>query len=270
MNLSEFCAGISLMPEAVEQMQKLNLSEADYPHLQSLFHSNRDLFCSEIKQRENFRILFLYCYARMACEVYPLYHEQKIPERIYWDTFYDLTLWCENCYRLSGEYGIGQYDWFFLHLDLKLFRLGRLEFEILPSPWALQTDSVEIHPGNTIIHVHIPQGEPLDAAACQNAFKQAQCFWGHPYAYLCHSWLLYPGLQEILRPTSHILRFQKFFTLLQTDYDTREAEERIFDKVESNPRNYSENTSLQRAAKSYLLSGNRLGNGLGILQSDKI
>lgn len=252
------------MPEAVEQLQNLNLSEAEYHDFQNLFHSNQDLFYREVKKREDFRILFLYCFCRMACEVYPIYLEKKIPEQIYWDTFYDLTLWCENCHRASGQYGIEQYDWFFRHLDMKLFRLGRLEFEWMPSLWELKTDSAEIHQGDNIINIHIPQGEPLDAAACQASFQQAQSFFGNSYAYLCHSWLLYPGLKEILNPTSHILTFQQFFTLLQIDYDTREAEERIFDKVENNPAKYSGNTSLQRAAKKHLMSGKKLGNGLGI------
>lgn len=269
MNLSEFCAGIALAPEAAQQLQRLPISEADYHSLRCLFHADPERFYREVKKREQFRLLFLYCFCRMACEIHEIYQKKKIPEQIYWDTFYDLTLWCENCNQMFGEYGIAQYDWFFRHLELTLFRLGRLEFELTPSLWALKTEFGEIHPGDPIISVHIPQGEPLSPAACQDSFAQAESFWDKPYPYLCHSWLLYPKLQEILKPSAHIIAFQKLFTCLQVDYDTPEAEERIFGKAESDPMRYAEHTSLQRAAKKYLLSGKPLGNGLGILNRSK-
>ena len=163
----------------------------------------------------------------MACEVYDRYCEQGISRRVYRDTFYDLTLWCENCYKAYGEYGIAQYDWFCRHLDMSLFRLGRLEFERIPSLWEIQTDGISVHKGDPVISVHIPQGEKLELDACLDSFRQAEQFWKEKQVYLCHSWLLYPGLKEIMKPESNILQLQTLFHIVAVDFEGREAEERI-------------------------------------------
>lgn len=275
MELWEFCKGIFLMPEAVEELRKVQITEEEYQRLRQVFWQNKEEFYEQVKRRKDFRQCFLYCFCRMGCETYERYQEQGIDRQIFWDTFYDITLWCENCWKEYGEYGINQYDWLCHHIELQLFRLGRLEFERIESLWEVHaaTDGGaenigvrrDIHKGDAVIMVHIPQGEKLDAQACIRSFQQAYDFWGREYPYLCHSWLLYPGLGDILGPESNILRFQRFFQVVQTDLMGREAEERIFTKVRENPADYPEDTGLQRAAKQYLMEGKKLGNGLGVL-----
>ena len=115
-----------------------------------------------------------------------------------------------------------------------------------------------------MISVHIPQGEKLELEACLDSFRQAEQFWKEKQVYLCHSWLLYPGLKEIMKPESNILQLQTLFHIVAVDFEGREAEERIFGELETDPRNYAEDTSLQRAARKYLLSGEKLGSGLGV------
>lgn len=269
MEVLEFWKEISLMPEAVRQLEEQKITEEEYQKLREIFYRDLDLFYEEVKQRKDFRRVFLYCYSKMACEVYDRYCERGISRQIYRDTFYDLTLWCENCYKAYGEYGIAQYDWFSRHLNLRLFRLGRLQFERMQSLWDIQTRHGAIRRGDPVISVHIPQGERLDVAACRDSFEQAERFWGKSDGYLCHSWLLYPGLQKIMKPGSNILQFQKLFQIVAEDFETREAEERIFGEVEMNPEDYAEDTSLQRAAKKYLVSGGKLGSGLGIWEKEE-
>ena len=264
MKLLEFWEEISLMPDAVRQLEKLEITEGEYEKLRELFLRDVNLFYEAVKKREDFRLVFLYCFSKMACEVYDRYCEQGISRRVYRDTFYDLTLWCENCYKAYGEYGIAQYDWFCRHLDMSLFRLGRLEFERIPSLWEIQTDGISVHKGDPVISVHIPQGEKLELDACLDSFRQAEQFWKEKQVYLCHSWLLYPGLKEIMKPESNILQFQTLFHIVAVDFEGREAEERIFGELETDPRSYAEDTSLQRAARKYLLSGEKLGSGLGV------
>ena len=264
MKLLEFWEEISLMPDAVRQLEKLEITEGEYEKLRELFLRDVNLFYEAVKKREDFRLVFLYCFSKMACEVYDRYCEQGISRRVYRDTFYDLTLWCENCYKAYGEYGIAQYDWFCRHLDMSLFRLGRLEFERIPSLWDIQTDEISVHKGDPVISVHIPQGEKLELDACLDSFRQAEQFWKEKQVYLCHSWLLYPGLKEIMKPGSNILQFQTLFHIVAVDFEGREAEERIFGELETDPRSYAEDTSLQRAARKYLLSGEKLGSGLGV------
>lgn len=60
------------------------------------------------------------------------------------------------------------------------------------------------------------------------------------------------------------MQLQTLFHIVAVDFEGREAEERIFGELETDPRNYAEDTSLQRAARKYLLSGEKLGSGLGV------
>ena len=133
MELAEFWKKIELPEEAVRKVQEVPVSEAEYLQGKELFYQEKEQFYEWIKKQPDYRLRFLYFYSRLGCEVYRAYQERQIPEQIYWDTFRDLTYWCENCYREYGEYGINQYDWFFRHIEMTIFRLGRLEFERLPS-----------------------------------------------------------------------------------------------------------------------------------------
>lgn len=261
---------IRLMPEAVNELKKFirnkEISEEEYTENCTFFDKDRDLFYERVMSRANYRLHFLYYFSRMALNVWEKYAAKGISRKIYVDTFYDLTLWCGNCHRDFGEYGINEYGWFFRHLDMTLFRLGRLQFELLASPWEIRERVPQIQKGDPVISVHIPQGEKLDPAAVHSSLQQAYEFLGTDKPYLCHSWLLYPGLREILNKDSNILKFQEEFQLEAVDYAEREGEQRIFDVLKDDPLEYPENTSLQRNTKKYLLTGKRLGSGLGILR----
>ena len=83
--------------------------------------------------------------------------------------------------------------WLSLALRMKIFRLGRLQFE----------PDEDRH----VLHVHIPEGEPLDDAACGESFAIAEEFFGPEYTIFdCESWLLSPKLQKLLKPDSNILK----------------------------------------------------------------
>ena len=265
MESGRFYEGIHMMPEAIREAEKLLIPEKDYQEKKELFRTDKKAFYNEILKERDFRIRFLYYYSRMACETYAYYQRKKIEDKIYWDTFYDLTIWCENCFRKYGEYGIAQYDWFFRHIECRIFRLGRLEFEKMKSEWELTDDGIQINKGDDVISVHIPEGGKLEPEQIRDSYRQAYEFWGMECPYICHSWLLYPGLSDVLGENSNILKFQKQYRILKTDFIEREAEERIFGTIQGNPEKYQEETSLQRRAKQYLLSGKQLGNGIGVL-----
>jgi hypothetical protein len=70
--------------------------------------------------------------------------------------------------------------------------------------------------------------------------------------------------------SSNILQFQSLFELVYSDDDDNQAIERIFGKRRLIKSNYPENTSLQKRAKKYMLDGNKLGIGIGIIDKDEI
>ncbi|MNO50163.1 hypothetical protein D3C76_405320 [compost metagenome] len=82
--------------------------------------------------------------------------------------------------------------------------------------------------------------------------------------FICHSWLLDPELKKILGPESNIIQFQSQFNIYEVDKSSKEAEERIFNKLSATPQEYEENTHLQRSAKAFLIAGGKLGSGYGI------
>lgn len=270
MELLEFCKGIALMPKAVEQLRKIIISEEEYQNNRALFTYDKDKFYERILMKDTCRILFLYYFVRMGCEAYEQYQKEGISAQIYWDTFYDITLWCQNCFDKYGEYGISEYIWFFRHIELRLFRLGRLQFEKMESPWNLDYQGTVIKKGDTVMNIHIPQGERLLQEQCICSCKKAFQIWGEQYPYLCYSWLLFPDLDKMLNEDSNILKFQELFDIVQIDYEAHDTERRIFDKIRSDPALYQEDTGLRRRAKQYLMEGNILGGGLGVLLKQRI
>lgn len=268
MELNRFWEGIRLMPGAVDAVSKLRISEAEYEKIRSLFCTDKDAFYQAVLKEPDFRVRFLYYFSRMACETYARYQERGIDDQVYWDTFYDLTLWCGNCYQEFGEYGINEYRWFFRHIECRIWRLGRLEFEeteIGPEELGVAPEGQGKIP---VWNIHIPQGEKLDPDSVRASLEQAFQRWGKQIPYVCDSWLLYPGLADILPADSNIIRFQKLFRILRTDPDAREAEPRIFGQILEHAGDYPEDTFLQKKAKEYLLEGKRLGSGMGILKTN--
>ncbi|MFR3947236.1 MAG: acyltransferase domain-containing protein [Ruminococcus sp.] len=244
------------------------MGEEEYQENKLLYEKDRALFYEKILLEKDYRLVFLYYLCRMGAETYDAYEKRGISREIFRDTFYDLTFWCENCFLEYGEYGIDEYDWFFRHMKLTIFRLGRMQFEIMDSRWNFTAGERMVKKGDPIISIHIPQGEKLTLESVRESIIQGMAFWGKEMPYLCHSWLLYPGLKDILPEKSNIIMFQNQFQIVETDWDEREAEWRIWGKVQRNLNVYSENTSLQRAAKKYLKSGKVLGSGLGILKPE--
>lgn len=266
MTLKTLCNKILLPQPAIESVIGYHLTEEQYEKYKKIFSTNKEVFFEQVLDKKDYHILFLYLYLRFACDAYEEYSIRGISDDIYFDTFSDITVWCENCFRDIGEYGIKEYNWLWNHLELRLFRLGRLQFEPIVFDRTLTVNGKVVAKDDLVLNVHIPQGEPLNYEACCNSLKWAERFFrGVPPIFVCHSWLLYPGLKEILKPDSNIIQFQNMFTVYETDENDRQAEERIFINLSDKPDTYPENTGLQRNAKAYLISGKKLGVGLGII-----
>lgn len=265
MELTEFCRGISLNEEAVDALQHVSASGEQYLRMEQLFHSNRALFFSLVEKEKDAPLLFLYYYCRMALEVWEMYRQKGISPDIFWNTFSDFRLWCEDCRKKNGIWGLQEYRWLWRHLDLTLFGLGRLQFEKMPSEWEFYSNGKKTEKGQDVISIHIPAGKSLDQESCRDSFQKAFVFWGTEFPYVCHSWLLGEELEELLDETSNIRQFRGFFEIKIYDHQYREGEERIFGQLLDDPSEYPEKTSLQRRAKKLLCSGRRLGSGLGVL-----
>lgn len=264
MDIRELMNRIKLLEKVQEYVLAHLLDEKEYQESKDLFYKDSTLFFEEWKIKKNHFQWILPFYIQLSSEVYEEYQKKGIADKVFEDTFYDVTIWCEECFRKYGVYGIEEAQWVANSIKMKLFRLGRLQFEPGVLGEKLDSDKIKLLKGSRILNVHIPAGEKMDYEECMKSFKEAEKFFGNTYeAYMCDSWLLSPVLKEFLPETSNIIRFQKLFHIFEVNHDFPQGEERIFKDVRADKENYPEKSSLQKKAKEYVLSGKDLGIGIG-------
>ena len=202
----------------------------------------------------------------MAIEVHGRYVEQGISEQVFDDTFRDIAIWAEDFFQKNGYYGIDQIYWIGQSVRMKLFRLGRLQFEPVDLEQDICLDGCTIAAGAKVLNVHIAADGPLLLDDCLDSLQQARDFFNMPQArFICDSWLLAPALEEMLPESSNIIRFQKLFRIISVHHRFRQAEQRVFGRILDDPALYPEETVLQRKLKAALLDGNEPGIGFGII-----
>jgi len=177
-------------------------------------------------------------------------------------TFSDLGLWMRKYFAQTGFWGTQAQDWLVTHFTGGLVRLGRLQFQL---------DQQEAgSSGEVVVHVHIPEGEPLDPKACEAAFRRAEELFplafpdALPTAFVCDSWLLDPVLPELLRPESNIARFQQGFTISDIGGSDHQMRERVFGDPNADPLAAEAETHLQKAVQDAWREGRKFQNCRGI------
>ena len=196
------------------------------------------------------------------------YEALGIPEQVFWDGVKDIGIWAEDYYDKHGTPGFAEWGWVATTLCLKVFRLGRLQFEPMKLDTAIVCNGQTYPEGTPVLNVHIPAGEPLDIGEVRASMDYAPKFFMRYFQrpstlFICHSWLLSPQLKELLQVDSRIMQFQNQFSVYEVDQE-RQAEERVFGHIEENPEAYPEETSLQKKMKASLLAGKSFGMGRGI------
>lgn len=218
------------------------------------------------EQDNGLRILRFYL--EWAVKLKEQYDAIGIPEQVFWDGMRDIAIWAEDYYAKHGVPGFAEWGWVATTLSLKVFRLGRLQFEPMELETAVACNGRTYPVGTSVLNVHIPAGEPLDVALVQAAMEYAPAFFQRYFQktctlFICHSWLLSPQLKELLQENSRILQFQNLFSVYEVDQE-RQAEERVFGFLTDDPKTYPEETSLQKKMKESLLAGKGFGMGRGI------
>lgn len=244
--------------------------EAEYLQYKEWFFEDRKRFHIELDRRANKERFFLEFSLRLGLEIWKEYKIRGISKEIYFDTFKDISLWTSNYFQKEGRLGLGEIEWIGMLLDLKVFRLGRLEYELGYLEKDIQYKNQFISKGTKVIFIHIPEGEPLTLQNCHSSLQQVSAFYKveNPII-LCHSWLLEPALQYLLNQQSGIIDFQSLFEIIEVDYSYPQAEERVFGCVFKDKSLYPEVTRLQKGMKAFLLEGKKLGMGFGIIKEKK-
>ena len=187
-------------------------------------------------------------------------------------TLLDLARWTAVWRRRQGAWGLGEIGWLSRHWRAGIVELGRLQFEA--ATWRgprcrIGTDV--LWPGRPIISVHIPEGGPLSAEACEDAFARAAVILPRIWKIqadtpvVCQSWLFDPWLREALPPTANLLRFQDLWSHRPGWSEDRSLLRYCFDREgvtagDDLPRD----TTLRRAAADRLAAGGTWVGGVGM------
>lgn len=188
------------------------------------------------------------------------YRQKGIEEKIFVDTMKFCTRFLNSYYQTYGEYAFEWAHWFPRQLSLSEFRLGTLEYEYKEEN------------GGKGIWIHIPSDADLSLEAIQQSYLDARSFFQKHFPdwanldFYCSSWLLSPALKALLDPKSKILGFQKFFEILEEDPENLSVLRWVFPKQKEVSEALDEETSLQKKAKAYLLSGGKIGTAKGVFR----
>lgn len=162
-----------------------------------------------------------------------------------------------NCIRknkeLSGYPGVTVYlDWLALYAYKELYRINHFIYQL-----------GEKYEGKDVISVHILGGVDLSTENVLREFAYAEklfktCFPEYHFeGFICDSWMLNPNLEQIMGRKTKVSQFGDLFERYEIDSKGTGVYRFVFNLLAPvDPKTLSENTSMQKAIKKYLLEGN--------------
>ncbi|MBQ7801588.1 MAG: DUF5596 domain-containing protein [Oscillospiraceae bacterium] len=168
---------LKLPAVSIEALQKFVIPEETVDRLKELFQKDPALFEQEARKEPDADLLVLALYLRWAMDTHYMYAIRGMDWEIFFDTFRDFTLWAGDFTEKTGRPGIGAWDWCGRLIKMRVFRLGRLEFEpdTLAEPLQVGEDCYPV--GTRVVNVYIPGGEDTVLEAEEEALERAQQFF---------------------------------------------------------------------------------------------
>ncbi|SHO49168.1 acyltransferase domain-containing protein [Anaerocolumna xylanovorans] len=212
------------------------------------------------EDKNNYKMLT--CMLVMGLDTYKKYKEKGISDKVFYDTFACFSRFVKEHMASYGSYGFDREWWTPRQLSMEEFRLGELEFE------------VEKWEGEDVISVHIPSDASITRENCVASYTWSKEFFKEYYPgfaykyYICDSWMLSPGLKDVLPADSRILSFQKDFTITEWDKENPSYLEWVYKNSNLTLEELPENTSLQRNIKKHLKEGGKIGTAFGYIKAD--
>ena len=217
-------------------------------------------------------MLLLIC---MAPDLRERYIQKNIDEIIFYNTMRDLRYKLEECRLVRGKYGTFVPWWYKGFFEMKIFALGRLQFEINYTWFDCEVDGKHIPKDTKVLSVHIPRtGTKLEHCLVEDSYRRAADFFKDEFdniIFICNSWLLYPWNRSVLKDGSNLAEFYDDFTVVNSgEYHNYSEVWRLFDCLyDGNPDKLPNDTSLRRAYIDRIKSGKPLGYGTGVILYNK-
>ena len=208
----------------------------------------------------------MYRFFKQKAKIYTkeLYKKNKISE-LYDDNIKDIDVWANDYFKKTSRKGISKrhFEWIDSILELKVIKLGELQFEITK-----EMEIKEIVEKPIFINVHIREGSDLSEVKCEESYDMAIEYYRKYYdfsnvVFICCSWLINKKLNNILPNDSNIIKFQNKYKELFVYENEIQAEERVFGEFLEDKTDYIEETSLQKKLKKELIKNEKYGTALG-------
>jgi hypothetical protein len=204
------------------------------------------------------RYFHLYVFLAAVDNVLRIHAIHGVPTAVTWDTLADLGLQVAHHQARNGRPGFDGAFWMWHHFRGDIFRLGRLQYELLPMP----RSGPSFKKGDPALSVHIPALGPLTPEACDASFDRARTFFGTHFpdaqrkVAICRSWLMDDQLADYLPATSNIVRFQRRFELLPGHAPGNgDVQLFVFGRIPSSIDELPQETTLERAVVAHIRSG---------------
>lgn len=208
----------------------------------------------------------------MSERLHKLYNEKGIDDTIFYNTMLDLRYKLEECKLVHNQIGTFVPKWYKGFFEMKIFALGRLQFEINHTWFDCKVNGKTIPKGTKVLSVHIPRtGTKLEHSLVLESYKNAKQFFKDEFnediIFICNSWLLYPWNRTVLKDGSNLALFYDDFTVVQSgEYNNYSEIWRLFDCLyDGNPDNLPSDTSLRRAYIERIKSNLPIGHGTGVI-----
>lgn len=276
--LTEICKNIGMYPEVTEALLEL-METHDMRRYEDVFCK---LLCREtmfaageymhekIEPMENGGYLCLLLYLVASGYTHERYKALGIGDDVFYNTIDAFREYVHTYQKANGEYGFAVTTWPVRHINCVLFQLGRLGFEMYDYDHDVYDGEVcIIQKGEPVVHVHVPANGKLDHDAVIKAYGDARLFFEkyfpdfQPAYFCCSSWLLYPGLKELLPEESNILKFQNDFKIYRVYEGNQDPLERVFGHAYDDLDRYQPKTTLEKNMVAYLKEGKMLGGASG-------
>lgn len=234
--------------------KKVNLN-----YVMDLFYKDEEGFFELLEKDYKEKYLeILYIYLNLAIRLYDMYIDAEIDLNVYYDTIDDLRIWANNCVKETGVYGLKEVYWVNEHLRMRLFKLGRLQFQKREATEFIEMVKEkgysEYVKKDYFYFVHIPEGGKLSHELVEDSYKRALAFFKDDnMIFAAESWILSDRLEMILNENSNLIAFRDDFIILKFE-----------DNVNPIKRYLRENSAVYDKVIALENEGVMIGEGYGI------
>lgn len=253
---------------ALEELQEQEMITSVHKLLDTVTASAEAKWLSQLYKEESMKELAIHLYAATISWKH-IYQPMQIPHEIYLATMRAFTRFLKETKQVGNQDVFDRGFWTWRYLCGLEFRIDQLEFEMIAADHKSKAPQLE---GQTYLSLHIPSDAKLVHEQVQENYQSARMFFETYFpAYasapiVTDTWLLSPKLKEWLPATSNLVLFGNDYELLLTEPEKNDSVLWLFNTISNDVSKYPENTTLQKAAKAWLLAGNAIGSAVGRLQ----